>query len=297
LRRRPPWSRHAFFILLPTRSDLQETFHYPGEKMAKVIGIAAQQAPEEGARVSGLLVAKTFNYLILSPDEIHSASHSGRLGVEPQQHVPTSRAPLLFFLAEFTDYKVSKVRQRQLLRFEYDLSFLRNLLTQIHGASAIKELETAAGPALLVRCEGGGLGAFFDRLSLFANASCPFSQMMDRIAMSHDAPDRTLILEWDGSPENDMWADAIVMMVLELEGSPQAIRSKKASHCFLGGVLRASVSHSCCCSVLSIFRSVASTQLRNEGEAVQAEAMARVYVQGRGVTRRWSWAKKHCFGG
>ena len=50
--------------------------------------------------------------------------------------------------------------------------------------------------------------------------------MMERIAIGHDAADKTLILEWEGSPENDMWADAVVMMVLELEGSPQAIKSK-----------------------------------------------------------------------
>lgn len=51
----------------------KELFHYPGEKQAKVIGRAAAEPPVEGARVRGLLVAKTFNYLVLTPDELERA--------------------------------------------------------------------------------------------------------------------------------------------------------------------------------------------------------------------------------
>lgn len=55
------------------------------------------------------------------------------------------------FSEEYTDLRLSRVRQRQRLHYVYDLAFLRNLLAQVHGERAVKDTRTEAGPALMVR--------------------------------------------------------------------------------------------------------------------------------------------------
>lgn len=49
--------------------------------------------------------------------------------------------------------------------------------------------------------------------------------MMGVVEISFDEAKKNLVLEWESSPENDMWADAVVMVAMDLEGNPQAIRS------------------------------------------------------------------------
>lgn len=48
--------------------------------------------------------------------------------------------------------------------------------------------------------------------------------MMNVITITYDAASKCLCLEWESSPENDMWADAVVMVALEVEANPQAIK-------------------------------------------------------------------------
>lgn len=50
--------------------------------------------------------------------------------------------------------------------------------------------------------------------------------MMGMVSIAHDTTKKELCLEWEASAESDMWADAVVMVALELEDSPQAIRCK-----------------------------------------------------------------------
>lgn len=48
------------------------TLNFRGEKLAKVMGFLADKKPEQGQRVSGILVKRNFNYHILSPCDLSS---------------------------------------------------------------------------------------------------------------------------------------------------------------------------------------------------------------------------------
>lgn len=48
------------------------TLNFRGEKLAKVMGFLADRKPEQGQRVSGILVKRNFNYHILSPCDLSS---------------------------------------------------------------------------------------------------------------------------------------------------------------------------------------------------------------------------------
>merc|ERR1712179_827641 len=52
------------------RNTVAVELYFRGEKMAKVMGSLAMQKPEEGLKVSGILVKRNFNYHILSPGDL-----------------------------------------------------------------------------------------------------------------------------------------------------------------------------------------------------------------------------------
>ncbi|EDQ87907.1 uncharacterized protein MONBRDRAFT_26966 [Monosiga brevicollis MX1] len=132
----------------------KQLFHYRGEKNAKVLGKLAREFAAGSRRISGVLVSKAFDYKIMHPDE----------------------------LAEFTQLRVARIRQRQTLPFQYDLRLLKVMLEQFMGC----------------------------------------------IGVSHQADAKTIRLEWDASPESDMWAEAIISAALQVEASPATIRLASA---------------------------------------------------------------------
>ena len=48
------------------RNTVAVELFFRGEKMAKVVGALAMEKPEEGHKVSGILVKRNFNYHILA---------------------------------------------------------------------------------------------------------------------------------------------------------------------------------------------------------------------------------------
>eukprot|EP00045_Choanoeca_perplexa_P018079 m.277124 g.277124 ORF g.277124 m.277124 type:complete len:703 (-) comp17705_c0_seq4:4876-6984(-) len=144
-------------------------FYYRGEKLAKVIGTVAKGGASDGARISGVLVTKAFNYVIVDPDEL-----------EP-----------------YTGLKVSTVRQRQSVPFGYNLPLAINLLKQVHGSSSVKTVSHVDGEAV---------------------------KFMDMITVTYSDSMKALRLEWQASPEADMWAEAVVAVAMQVEASPAAMQ-------------------------------------------------------------------------
>ncbi|KAD3067394.1 hypothetical protein E3N88_35274 [Mikania micrantha] len=62
------------------------------EKMAKTIGKLAEQTPENGEKVSGLLVRKGFSYQIVAPEDLHVFSQLSTANVTQRITIPYSGA-------------------------------------------------------------------------------------------------------------------------------------------------------------------------------------------------------------
>ncbi|EGD72150.1 cleavage and polyadenylation specificity factor subunit 3 [Salpingoeca rosetta] len=152
--------------------------HYRGEKMAKVLGSLAQSGPVQGRRVSGILVAKEFNYMVVAPTE----------------------------LGEYTELRTTTIRQRQAVSFPYTLELLHNILAQVHGAASVAYVET----------EMNRIGHRPQRTRAL--------EVMGSVTAALDAATKMLVVEWSSSPESDMWADAVMAAVLQIESRPQTIK-------------------------------------------------------------------------
>ena len=94
------------------RNTVSVELYFRGEKMAKVMGSLAVQKPEEGVKVSGILVKRNFNYHILSPND----------------------------LSKYTDLTMSTVTQRQSIHYNGSLQLLQYILQQTAG-----DVETVTG--------------------------------------------------------------------------------------------------------------------------------------------------------
>merc|ERR1712227_524422 len=94
------------------RNTVSVELYFRGEKMAKVMGSLAVQKPEEGVKVSGILVKRNFNYHILSPND----------------------------LSKYTDLTMSTVTQRQSIHYNGSLQLLQYILQQTAG-----DIETVTG--------------------------------------------------------------------------------------------------------------------------------------------------------
>ncbi|KAL4694010.1 hypothetical protein H8959_013275 [Pygathrix nigripes] len=64
------------------------TLNFRGEKLAKVMGFLADKKPEQGQRVSGILVKRNFNYHILSPCDLSNYTDLAMSTVKQTQAIP-----------------------------------------------------------------------------------------------------------------------------------------------------------------------------------------------------------------
>ncbi|XP_011816370.1 PREDICTED: cleavage and polyadenylation specificity factor subunit 3 [Colobus angolensis palliatus] len=96
------------------------TLNFRGEKLAKVMGFLADKKPEQGQRVSGILVKRNFNYHILSPCD----------------------------LSNYTDLAMSTVKQTQAIPYTGPFNLLYYQLQKLTGD--VEELEIQEKPALKV---------------------------------------------------------------------------------------------------------------------------------------------------
>ena len=87
------------------RNTVAVELFFRGEKMAKVVGALAMEKPEEGHKVSGILVKRNFNYHILAAND----------------------------LQKYTDMTMSTVTQRQSIYYNGSFHLLQYMVSQISG--------------------------------------------------------------------------------------------------------------------------------------------------------------------
>ncbi|XP_012582824.1 PREDICTED: cleavage and polyadenylation specificity factor subunit 3, partial [Condylura cristata] len=138
------------------------TLNFRGEKLAKVMGFLADKKPEQGQRVSGILVKRNFNYHILSPCD----------------------------LSNYTDLAMSTVKQTQAIPYTGPFNLLFHQLQKLTGD--VEELEIQDKPALKV----------FKNITVIQEPGM-------------------VVLEWLANPSNDMYADTVTTVILEVQSNPK----------------------------------------------------------------------------
>nr|CAJ83498.1 cleavage and polyadenylation specific factor 3 [Xenopus tropicalis] len=139
------------------------TLNFRGEKLAKVMGLLADKKPEQGQRISGILVKRNFNYHILCPSDLSS----------------------------YTDLAMSTVTQKQAIPYTGPFNLLSCQLQQLIGD--VEEIEVNEKDALRV----------FKAVTVVRDAGMVY-------------------LEWVANPANDMYADTVITVILELQSNPKA---------------------------------------------------------------------------
>merc|ERR1712059_218185 len=108
------------------RNTVAVELYFRGEKMAKVMGSLATKKPEEGLKVSGILVKRNFNYHILAPGD----------------------------LPKYTDLTMSTVTQRQSVHYTGTLQLLQYILQNTAGEVEVVEGETGSDKKQVIRAFG-----------------------------------------------------------------------------------------------------------------------------------------------
>jgi len=141
------------------------TFHFRGEKMAKVMGVLAVDKPKEGKAVSGILVKRNFNNHIISPSE----------------------------LGKYSELAVSTVQQRLSVHYSGSWQLLHYLLASMYGNIEVVLEEENENKSL---------------------------KIFGVITLIYQSP--VVVLEWVASPANDMYADAIMKVILKAQDLDQS---------------------------------------------------------------------------
>jgi cleavage and polyadenylation specificity factor subunit 3 len=64
--------------------------HFRGEKRAKIVGELAERMPTDGQHISGVVVAKDFQYSIMAPSDLAEFSGLTTSVIRQRMHVPCS---------------------------------------------------------------------------------------------------------------------------------------------------------------------------------------------------------------
>uniref|UniRef100_A0A8C9F490 Cleavage and polyadenylation specificity factor subunit 3 n=1 Tax=Pavo cristatus TaxID=9049 RepID=A0A8C9F490_PAVCR len=146
------------------------TLNFRGEKLAKVMGSLADKKPEQGQRISGILVKRNFNYHILSPCD----------------------------LSNYTDLAMSTVTQTLAIPYTGPFNLLFYQLQKLTGD--VEEIEIQQKPALKV----------FKSITVIQEPGM-------------------VVLEWVANPANDMYADTVTTVILEVQSNPKIQKGMKVS--------------------------------------------------------------------
>ena len=68
----PPHTQELNIEIYTPRNTQAVELYFRGEKMAKVMGSLAGGRPEEGQKVSGVLIKRGFNYHLIDPSDLSS---------------------------------------------------------------------------------------------------------------------------------------------------------------------------------------------------------------------------------
>ncbi|XP_077394653.1 cleavage and polyadenylation specificity factor subunit 3 isoform X1 [Festucalex cinctus] len=169
------------------RNTESVTLNFRGEKLAKVMGSLADQKCVQGQRVSGILVKKNFNYHILNPSD----------------------------LSLYTELSMSTVKQTQAIPFTGPYSLLVCHLRNLTGEPSCMRFDifTKQKTMNTLLMHSGDVeeldGTEKKTLRIFQS-----------ITLIHEMG--MVLLEWIANPLNDMYADAITTVVLEVQSNPKA---------------------------------------------------------------------------
>ncbi|KAF2364148.1 Zn-dependent metallo-hydrolase RNA specificity domain [Trinorchestia longiramus] len=150
------------------------SFHFKGEKMAKMMGELVMEKPKEDQIVSGILVKKNFNCHIVSPDE----------------------------LTKYTQLSSSRISQRMSVAYTAGFPLLHYLL-----ACMFADIEVIP-PEQYISDQG-------DRSDKNEPVPTEVLRIIDTITVLHEPP--LIVLEWAANPRNDMYADAVLKLVLKAQ--------------------------------------------------------------------------------
>ncbi len=167
------------------RNTVPVELSFRGEKMAKVVGQLAVEPPEEGHRVSGILVKRNFNYHLLAPAD----------------------------LQKYTDMTMSTVTQRQSVFYGGSFQLLQFMISQI------------SEEVIIIIKSGGKNRNFDkvkNRVIGVAQVETVETDEEKKVIRAFGSVDivcekRMVTLEWIASPINDMYADAVLSAVLQAE--------------------------------------------------------------------------------
>lgn len=89
--------------------------HFRGEKTAKVVGKLAQQPPQDGQIVSGVLVKRNFNYHLMDPSDLSAYTELSQSVLTQRQSVFYSGSlPLLdYYLRQISSGDVEQINDPQ----------------------------------------------------------------------------------------------------------------------------------------------------------------------------------------
>ena len=96
------------------RNTAKVELFFRGEKMAKVMGSLAEEKPQDGSKVSGILIKRNFNYHIVSPND----------------------------LTKYTDMTMSTVNQRMSVFYSGTFSLLQFMISQLSTDVKVIQHET-----------------------------------------------------------------------------------------------------------------------------------------------------------
>ena len=96
------------------RNTVAVELYFRGEKMAKVMGSLAEVKPEDGNKVSGILIKRNFNYHIVSPND----------------------------LTKYTDMTMSTVTQRMSVYYSGTFELLHFMVSQLSGDVQLVQSES-----------------------------------------------------------------------------------------------------------------------------------------------------------
>lgn len=160
--------------------------HFRGEKTAKIVGKLAQQPPQDGQIISGVLVKRNFNYHLMDPSD----------------------------LSAYTELSQSVLTQRQSVFYSGSLPLLDYYLRQIASGDVeqVQETQQQTKPSSSTMDESAD------------SAKKKMFKVFRQISVQFEPP--VVILEWVANPVNDMYADAVLAAVLQAEANPIPLKSK-----------------------------------------------------------------------
>ncbi|XP_018017803.1 cleavage and polyadenylation specificity factor subunit 3 [Hyalella azteca] len=150
------------------------SFHFKGEKMAKMMGELVIEKPKEDQIISGILIKKNFNCHIVSPAELN----------------------------KYTQLSSSRISQRMSVAYTGGFPLLHYLL-----ACMFADIEVLSPQQYMAEQD--------DRSDKDALVPTDVLRVIDTVTVLHEPP--LVVLEWAANPRNDMYADAIMKLVLRAQ--------------------------------------------------------------------------------